>query len=104
MSGLSHSQLRRWYRTFNRRWFDGKLPEDMDVLYAPDDTAHGLAILDRTDERVITIDSTIAGTRYAKLVLLHEMVHHATGDFGHGGRFQRGMQRLAIIGAFKGIW
>jgi hypothetical protein len=102
--GLSHSELKGWYRYFNRKWFDSRLPADMDVMYAPDDRTHGLAIRERTDERVIMIDTTLAGTRYAKMTLLHEMVHHDTGDFRHGKRFQGGMLRLAARGAFRNIW
>jgi hypothetical protein len=104
MTGLSHTQLKRWYRSFNRRWFESRLPEDMDVLYVPDDGAHGTAICYPNGELVIEVDTALAGTRFAKMVLLHEMCHHATGDWGHGVRFQAGMARLAMLGAFKGIW
>lgn len=101
---LSHSQLRRWYVSYNRRWFGGQLPADMDVYYAPDDGAHGLAISTNTGEQSIKVDTASMGTRYAKLVLLHEMVHHYTGDYKHGEKFQNGMKRLALLGAFKNIW
>ncbi len=101
---LSHAQLRRWFLAYNRKWFGGRLPEDMDVYYAPDDGAHGLAISANTGEQSIKVDTASMGTRYAKLVLLHEMVHHYTGDYGHGEKFQNGMKRLALLGAFKTIW
>lgn len=101
---LSHSELKSWFRYFNKKWFDGRLPADMDVLYAPDDTAHGLAIVRSATDRSISIDTALAGTRYAKLILLHEMNHHDTGEFGHGKRFQAGMLKLAIKGAFRNIW
>lgn len=102
---LSHTQLRRWYTYFNWRWFDGALPEDMDVLYAPMDDAHGLAECHPNEERIITIDTMYAGApRIAKLTLFHEMNHHYTGQWNHGAKFQLGMVRLAMIGAFKNIW
>lgn len=101
---LSHAQLRRWYLAFNRKWFGGKLPEDMDVLYAPDDKAYGTAICHEDGSRVIKIDTAIAGSRWAKMCLMHEMNHHFSGDFGHGVKFQAGMARLAMLGAFKGLW
>lgn len=101
---LSHAQLRRWYQTFNRKWFAGKLPDDMDVFYAPDDGAHGVAICDEQGNRCIKIDTAIAGSRWAKMTLLHECNHHFTGDFSHGVKFQAGMARLAMLGAFRGIW
>jgi len=101
---LSHAHLRRLYLQYNRRWFQGALPEDMDVFYAPDDEAHGLAVQDRAGEKYIKIDTAIAGTRFARLTLLHECCHHLTGDFTHGKKFQAAMQGLAAIGAFKNIW
>ncbi|HZP06810.1 MAG TPA: hypothetical protein VFB43_18060 [Terracidiphilus sp.] len=101
---LSHAQLRRWYVAYNKRWFGGKLPDDMDLFYAPDDKAHGLAICHENGERMIKIDTAIAGSRWAKMTLLHECNHHYTGDFTHGVRFQAGMARLATLGAFRGIW
>lgn len=101
---LSHAQLRRWYRSYNARWFGGKLPDDMDILYAPDDSAYGVATCHENGSRVIQIDTAIAGSRWAKFTLIHEMNHHYTSDFGHGAGFQAGMIRLAIVGAFKWIW
>jgi hypothetical protein len=76
----------------------------MDIFYAPADKTHGLATLHRNEERVIEIDTMVAGTRYAKAILLHECNHHYTGDWTHGERFQNGMLRLAILGAFRGVW
>jgi hypothetical protein len=101
---LSHTQLRRWYTSFNRRFFGNSLPADMDVFYAPDDDAHGVAVCVSEDDRLIKIDTAHAGTRFARLILLHECNHHYTGDFGHGPRFQAGMVRLAALGAFRRIW
>lgn len=100
----SHSELKRWYANYNRFYFGGKLPRDMDVFYAPDDRVHGLAVKDVNGNCTIQIDTALMGTRYAKWTLLHEMAHHATGDWGHGKRFQAQMLRLAIMGAFKKIW
>ena len=42
---------------------------------------------------------------YCKLVLFHEMAHVATPHrVHHGIKFQRQMQRLAKIGAFRELW
>lgn len=100
----SHAELKRWYANFNRFYFGGKLPREMEVFYAPSDTVHGLAQLEESGRATIQVDTALAGTRYAKWILLHEMNHHATGDWGHGKRFQAGMMRLAMRGAFKRIW
>lgn len=99
----SHSELKRWYASFNRHYFGGKLPREMEVFYAPSDTVHGLAEKEESGKCSIQVDTTLAGTRYAKLILLHEMCHHAAG-WGHGKKFQREMLRLAVMGAFRKIW
>lgn len=102
---LSHTQLRRWYRELNRKWFDGSLPDDMDLLYAPMDDAHGLAICHANEERVIIVDPVLAAyPRFTRLILIHEMCHHYTGQWNHGAKFQLCMVRLAMRGAFKRIW
>jgi len=102
--GLSHAELRRWYHGYNRAYFFGRLPREMAVYYAPHDEAHGEAVRGETGACSIQIDTTLAGTRYARMTLLHEMVHHYTGDWGHGRRFQAGMLRLAVAGAFRKVW
>ena len=104
MTNLSHTRLRRLYLQYNRRWFNGELPEDMDVLYAPSDVAHGTAICHESGERIIEIDTAIAGTKWENWTLFHEMTHHYTGAWNHGPKFQLGMVRLAMLGAFKQIW
>ena len=101
---LSHLQLKQWFRYYNRKWFESRFPADTDVYYAPDDNCHGMAIGEWNGEGSIKIDTAVAGTRYAKLVLLHEMVHLDTGDYTHGKRFQAGMLRLAAIGALRNLW
>ncbi len=101
---LSHTELKAWFRYFNRKHFDSRFPADTDVFYAPDDRLHGEAAGYPNGEGAIKIDTTVAGTRYAKLVLLHEMVHLDTGDYSHGKRFQQGMLRLAAKGALRNIW
>lgn len=100
----SHSQLRRWFNAYNRKWFGSRLPSELHVFYAPDDNNHGLAVDFPEGLKFIKVDTTVAGTRFAKMVLLHEMNHHDTDDFGHGEKFQEGMKRLAKAGAFRNIW
>jgi hypothetical protein len=100
---LSHSQLRGWYIRFNTKWFDNRLPLDMDVFYAPSDGCHGELVVDG-ESRHIQIDTAIGDSKFQQLILLHEMTHYDTGDFGHGARFQAGMLRLAKAGAFRNLW
>lgn len=62
------------------------------------------------DEGVPTIllDDVMKRKRWGSLrngTILHEMVHLTLkGRDRHGKAFEREMQRLARLGAFKGIW
>ena len=100
---LSHTQLCRWYANYNARWFGGRLPADVDVFYAPLDGCAECAA-HANGERVIIIDTRVAGRRHSKGDLLHEMNHLDTDDWTHGRKFQAGMKRLALGGAFNRIW
>lgn len=100
---FSHYQLGRWFRSYNKRYFEDRLPPDTDVFYAPIDN-HAHCEIHQNGERIIIIDTALWGLRHARGDLLHEMVHLDTGDFTHGKVFQSGMQRLAKAGAFRNIW
>lgn len=101
--GLSHAQPARWFRSYNARYFGGRLPPDTDVFYAPIEL-HAECAAHDNGEKSITIDTRVADTWYARGDLLHEMNHLDTGDFTHGRVFQNGMKRLARAGAFRNIW
>lgn len=102
---LCDKQLARWYREFNRKWFDGRLPDDTDVLYAPYEGACGL-VWHEEGSFIIQINPAYAvDSRMVKFTLLHELCHIALHpDQSHGRAFQTEMKRLATSGAFKGIW
>ncbi len=102
---LSHSQLRRWYRDANRKWFGGRLPAEMDVFYAPlerkcEEATH----CTETEAKAIQVNTGVCCTSCARGALIHGMNHHDTDDWTHGAKFQAGMLRLANEGAFKTIW
>jgi predicted SprT family Zn-dependent metalloprotease len=103
---LSDSQLRRWYRDYNRRFFGGALPADADVFYAPIDGAHGDALGESNGEFTLRINPACAiDLRVVRMTLLHEMAHLKLWPYRtHGPRFEQEMQRLAVAGAFKGLW
>lgn len=112
---MTEKQLQSAYKTYNKKFFDGKLPSDVPVKYV-DMTgtsdcglstmfANGGLVL-----QVIYLDSRLKEfdiiTRFS---LLHEMCHiklHrvSTELDAHGKDFNDEMIRLAFRGAFKGIW
>lgn len=103
---LCDKQLARWYREFNAKWFDGKLPDDTDVLYAPEEGCSAIANTDEAESFFIKINPAYAvDTNIVKMMLLHELCHIALWPHkSHGKKFQAEMQRLALAGAFKGVW
>lgn len=106
--------LSRWYRLFNRRYFQGELPvENVLLCWEPveecdaDCTKVHEAVTDKeTDDFLIRIDPIFrTAERVAKMTLLHEMVHvKLWPQTSHGARFQREVMRLAAVGAFRGLW
>lgn len=102
---LSHAELRRAYRDFNRRYFADKLPADCDVYFAPAQEAYAIA-QNENGEWSIQIDTKYAiDARMWKLALLHEMTHIACWpNLSHGKRFQGEMLRLAQAGALARLW
>lgn len=104
---LSHKVLRRAYLRFNAKWFDGRLPESMEVLFTPlDGETHACCILDRASGAVesIKIDPMYAVCIHLwKQSLLHEMAHVASGDYTHGARFNKEISRLFKAGAYRGL-
>ena len=107
----SDRRLRRWYRTFNLKWWAGELPEDVELFFGTCEGDEGMYAYceDYADEKVegfeICIDHRFEhDSRILKWWLLHEMAHLKVSGCGHGPAFQAEMQRLALAGAFKGIW
>lgn len=102
---LCDRTLRRWYREANTRWFEGKLPDDVDVLYAPHAGCVGIAG-QSGDSFFIQVNPAYAmDVSIVKLTLLHEMAHVALWPYRtHGPKFQQEMLRLANAGAMNGKW
>lgn len=103
-------RLQRWYQDFNIKWFGGELPDEVDTFFGPcvhDHSMYGyVEDFDHVTEFELCLDhNLIKDERLAKMFLLHEMAHVKLWPYvTHGERFQKEMQRLAIIGAFKGLW
>lgn len=97
----SHLSLKRLFNSFNRKFFDGQLPADTQIIWAPLDGAHGKCW---PGERVIHIDPPLqAHVDYLRIIMLHEMAHLKHPRAGHGKKFQEEIQRLHSIGAYKGL-
>ena len=97
--------LRRWYAVYNHRYFNGELPADIDVFFARLRRCGGDCEIDRGGEFVVRIHYRQKHYRTTKYTLLHEMVHVKLNPYGgHGPRFDEEMLRLAIAGAFHGLW
>ena len=100
--------LKRWFRTFNARYFDNTLPNAV-VFWEPSfvtGDALGEVVQQEGQPIILRIDPSIKfSTALTKLVLLHEQAHLRLWPYlGHGKRFQAEMLRLAAMGAFKNLW
>jgi hypothetical protein len=95
--------LKRFYRAFNRAHFGNTLDTETQVRFSRRPTRSNNAWYDQEYEEIV-IDRRFKGQgRIAIWLLLHEMNHMVSGP-RHKRKFDKGMLRLAIAGAFKGIW
>jgi hypothetical protein len=108
-------RLQKWYIKYNRAFFDGQLPSDVQVGFNELEGMYGtLAVNIWTSEEdglehsllQIHIDEK---KHFAwdqiKFTLLHEMAHVKLLPIRHHGqRFQEEMKRLAGRDAFKDLW
>jgi hypothetical protein len=100
---LSHTELRRAYLSYNRRFFGGKLTLNCDVHFAPVNGCFGI-LDEQGDGLVLQIDPKYAITSEMwRMTLLHEMAHASSTDWKHGKRFHAEIDRLYAAGAYKGL-
>lgn len=106
MHPLTVARVQRWYRDYNRKYFGGKLPKHVKIHLTWDHEHRGWLEGKAPQFGVIHINPECGGhSGYARLTLLHEMVHLEQWPSGHHGeRFQERMRALAAAGAMKGIW
>jgi hypothetical protein len=109
-SAKSHNILRRWFLAWNRKYFDNRLPLNTQLVIEAIDKNHAEVIPLDDGRYKISIDpATLYFAKFAKLKLIHEMVHldhFVTGHprIQHGALFQLDMVRLAQLGALREIW
>lgn len=97
----SDPSLKRIYRRYNSKYFDGTLPDDTAVYYAPRQKRLGAAFY-VNGQWHIEIDpvNTIA-SRFTHIILLHEMSHIPLHPYaGHDKRFKKQIRRLMSLGAY----
>ena len=97
----SHISLKRLFNFYNRRYFNGELPADTQLVWSPLDGAHGKCW---PVDKIIHIDPPLQShVSYLRIVLLHEMVHLKHPRATHGKLFHSEIDRLYAAGAFKGL-
>jgi hypothetical protein len=103
---LSVRRQRRWFRTFNRRYFGNQLPPRTRLNFHEADGYWGWVLGDAKDSCTLSMHHHCkADSRVGRIFLLHEMVHiHLDPYPFHGPRFEAEMRRLANEGAFQDLW
>jgi SprT-like family protein len=106
LDGTNRS-LKKLFLAFNRAYFGGRLDEDIEIRFSTVKCRSAMAYCrSNEDYDEIVIDKKFRHfRRLTCLLLFHEMNHLDVGtEHGHDKYFERGMLRLAQIGALKGIW
>lgn len=115
----SDPTLKRWFRVYNRRYFQSSLPAATKVLWAEEiqedlgattddpSTAHTMAATDvsrsPTPPEIYLNRRILPFWKVVRATLLHEMAHVAKPRAGHGAVFDAEIGRLWEMGAFKGL-
>ena len=104
---LCDRRITNWYRVYNERWFNGELPEDVDVLWAPVKgcCADVDVLYSDPESYILRINPAFAlDKNIARINLIHEQVHIKLWPYKkHGPRFHTEIQRLAALGAYRGL-
>ena len=108
----SDRQLKLAFSRYNKKYFEGFLPDDTELWWEPLSNADGMTCpvweVD-SGKFVIRIDPGIKGFgAYWRATLLHEMVHidlwSRHPKHQHGKLFNDRMLKLAQDGAFNRLW
>jgi SprT-like family len=107
------SRLQTIYRTYNRKYFDGELPDiqvgfnELDGLYATLAVSVWTSEEDGLEHTMLQIHVDPAkhfGAEQLRATVLHEMAHvKCLPDRHHGKKFKEEMTRLFLRGAFWGL-
>ena len=112
----TNKMLQNWYNIFNSRFFEGRLPPDIEVRFArteddKDQLGSDCMGCYIKSLKLILVDARLDG--YWKVLqsnMLHEMAHVRWPDHishkhiaDHGMMFQRELVRLFEAGAYDGL-
>jgi hypothetical protein len=97
----SDRQLKRWWGTYNRLYFDNGLPDTIVFWEAVSSAYATHQVVD--GQHVIRINPALTGWQsVARFALLHEQVHQRLYPYHrHGKRFNVEMLRLAGLGRLR---
>ncbi len=92
------ASLTRLYENYNRQYFAGQLPRVTIQVSEKNDSDFLQAEYDQASGTIYFYLSDWNGDCTLRTTLLHEMVHIAVPEDGHGARFRAELQRLADAG------
>jgi predicted SprT family Zn-dependent metalloprotease len=104
MKYVSQALLEDTYRKFNKKYFNNKLPDDVDLKF---ESMPGLLGYQLDNKIALSKHKAYRRDCIWKGTLLHECIHLLLGEKEtklHGKEFQKEMKRLARLNAFKDIW
>ena len=116
MKLATNKDLEKWFKAFNRRFFENRIDPRVQVRFAMseddlDEIGNDCDGVYLIEEKVILIDKGLRPYgRMVQVILLHEMIHaefphHISQPFteDHGMVFQHRMVELFNTGAFDGL-
>ena len=107
---MTNKKLVWWFNYYDRKFFQGKLPEVYVHFEKLGDIKDGKLIFGVTsyfeDTIILSINSIFkAYPKVTKHTLLHEMAHISLPiQVEHGPKWEARMRSLARRGAFTGLW
>jgi hypothetical protein len=111
---VGHPTLERWYRDYNRKYFSAALPETgaVRMWHAPLRKECGASRYGcvwgfecDAEQWDLHLDDWLKEHEpFAKICLLHEMVHIKLWPFRfHGKKFNAEIERLVLSGAYRDL-
>lgn len=103
------TKLQKYFRLYNKKYFDDALPEPVLRWAEMKDFGHYYSeIVDDQERHIIEFGKwSAANNSIWRFTLLHELVHLKLRNkkcTHHGRLFQKEMKRLAANGAFAKLW
>lgn len=100
------AKLRRYYHRWNARYFEGRLPEDVEFRWEADADYEncGTARLENGKGFIHLNPALHINFAQVLISLAHEMIHLLLWPYRrHGKRFNAEVARLVLAGMYKGL-